>query len=136
MRTLSRLFFLCLLTLPRPVAAAGPEPSGSLGGVVRTSDGLPLPGVAVFVQGAANERRVTTGPDGSFRADLAPGSYTLRVDAPGLTLGEPRAVSVGAGETRQDLVLAPAPVRDGSGTRLRCAYNPMPTGVANTGLLM
>ncbi len=112
MRTLSRLFFLCLLTLPRPVAAAGPEPSGSLGGVVRTSDGLPLPGVAVLVQGAANERRVTTGPDGSFRADVAPGSYTLRVDAPGLTLGEPQAVSVGAGETRQDLVLAPAPVRE------------------------
>jgi outer membrane cobalamin receptor len=111
-RTLSRLFFLCLLSLPRPVAAAGPEPSGSLGGVVRTSDGLPLPGVAVLVKGAANERRVTTGPDGSFRADLAPGSYTLRVDAPGLTLGEPQAVSVGAGETRQDLVLSPAPVRE------------------------
>ena len=112
MRTFSRLFFLCLLALPRVVAAVGPEPSGSLGGVVRTSDGLPLPGVAVLVQGAANERRVTTGPDGSFRADLAPGSYTLRVDAPGLTLGEPQAVSVGAGETRQDLVLAPAPVRE------------------------
>jgi vitamin B12 transporter len=111
-RTLSRLFFLCLLAVPRPLAAAAPEPSGSLGGVVRTSDGLPLPGVAVFVQGAANERRVTTGPDGSFRADLAPGSYTLRVDAPGLTLGEPKAVSVGAGETRQDLVLSPAPVKE------------------------
>jgi outer membrane cobalamin receptor len=111
-RTLSRLFFLCLLALPRPVAAAGPEPSGSLGGVVRTSDGQPLPGVAVLVQGAASARRVTTGPDGSFRADLAPGSYTLRVDVPGLTLAEPHAVSVGAGETRQDLVLAPAPVRE------------------------
>jgi vitamin B12 transporter len=111
-RTLSRLFFLCLLAVPRPLAAAAPEPSGSLGGVVRTSDGLPLPGVAVFVQGAANERRVTTGPDGSFRAALAPGSYTLRVDAPGLTLGEPQAVSVGAGETRQDLVLSPAPVKE------------------------
>jgi len=111
-RNLSRLFFLCLLAVPRPLAAAAPEPSGSLGGVVRTSDGLPLPGVAVFVQGAANERRVTTGPDGSFRAALAPGSYTLRVDAPGLTLGEPQAVSVGAGETRQDLVLSPAPVKE------------------------
>ena len=107
MRNLSRLFFLCLLAVPRPLAAAAPEPSGSLGGVVRTSDGLPLPGVAVFVQGAANERRVTTGPDGSFRADVAPGSYTLRVDAPGLTLGEPRAVSVGG---------APS-VRPGASTR-------------------
>ena len=114
MRTLSRLLFLCLLAVPRPLAAAGPElePSGSLGGVVRTSDGLALPGVAVVVQGSASERRVTTGPDGSFRMALAAGSYTLAVDAPGLTLQAPGAVSVGAGETRQDLVLAPAPVKE------------------------
>jgi outer membrane cobalamin receptor len=100
------------ITAARPLSAAAPEPPGSLGGVVRTSDGLPLPGVAVVVQGPANERRVTTGPDGSFRAALAQGAYTLRVDAPGLTLAEPQSVSVGAGETRQDLVLAPAPVRE------------------------
>jgi vitamin B12 transporter len=108
--SLSRLFFLCLLA--GPVAAAHAEPSGSLGGVVRTSDGLPLPGVAVVVQGSATERRVTTGPDGSFRTALASGSYTLRVDAPGLALQEPGAVSVGVGETRQDLVLAPEPVKE------------------------
>jgi len=111
-RTLSRLFFLCLLAVPGPLAAASPEADGSLGGVVRTSDGLPLPGVAVVVRGSAHERRVTTGPDGSFRTALAAGAYTLLVDAPGLTLAEPQAVSVGAGETRQDLVLAPAPVRE------------------------
>jgi len=111
-RTLSRLFFLCLLAVPGPLAAAAPEPSGSLGGVVRTSDGLPLPGVAVVVEGGASERRVTTGPDGSFKTALAAGSYTLRVDAPGLTLAASQVVSVGAGETRQDLVLGPAPVKE------------------------
>ena len=120
MRTLLRLFFLCLLVAPGPAGAA-PEPPGSLRGVVRTSDGLPLPGVAVVVQGPASERRVTTGPDGSFRAALPAGSYTLRVDAPGLTLTQPQPVSIGAGETRQDLVLTPAPVRPGSRPRCSCA---------------
>ena len=114
MHTLRRLFFLCLLAVPQPAAAAGSgrEPSGSLSGIVRTSDGLALPGVAVVVQGPASERRVTTGPDGSYHVALAAGSYTLAVDAPGLTLQAPQALSVGAGETRHDLVLAPAPVRE------------------------
>jgi vitamin B12 transporter len=111
-RLLSRLLLLFLLSVPLPLAAAAPGPEGSLGGTVRTSDGQPLPGVAVVVQGQADERRVTTGPDGSFRTLLAPGAYTLRVDAPGLTLAEPRSVAVGAGETRQDLVLSPAPVKE------------------------
>ena len=54
------------------------------------------------------ERRVTTGPDGSYRATaLAPGSYTLLVDAPGLALRDAASVSVGASETRHDLVLVP-----------------------------
>ena len=112
MRRISRLLFVAVALLPSVLAAATPEPSGSLGGVVRTSDGEPLPGVAVVVQGAAGERRVTSGPDGSFRTALAAGSYTLRVDAPGLVLRDPQPVAVGAGETRQDLVLAPAPVRE------------------------
>jgi len=111
-RRISRLLFVAVALLPSVLAAATPEPSGSLGGVVRTSDGEPLPGVAVVVQGAAGERRVTSGPDGSFRTALAAGSYTLRVDAPGLVLRDPQPVAVGAGETRQDLVLAPAPVRE------------------------
>jgi vitamin B12 transporter len=106
------LYVACLFALPLAAAAADPDPSGALVGVVRTSDGQPLPGVAVVLHGAAAERRVTTGPDGSFRAELPAGSYALRVDAPGLSLGEPPQAAVGAGETRQDLVLAPAPVRE------------------------
>ncbi len=113
MRIVSRLFF-CLIASSASVAGAGPGASpGSLTGVVRTSDGLPLPGVAVILEGPAYARRLTTGPDGSFRAGtLAAGSYSLRVDAPGLVLGEAKAVSVGAAEARQDLVLSPAPVSE------------------------
>jgi len=113
MRTVLRLFF-CLLVSWAGVAGAEPAgPSGAIAGAVRTSDGLPLPGVAVVLEGSASVRRVTTGPDGWFRAaGLAAGSYSLLVDAPGLELRERATVFVGATEARQDLVLSPAPVAE------------------------
>ena len=88
-------------------------PSGALTGVVRTSDGLPLPGVAVVLEGPASIRRVTTGPDGSFRVTaLAAGSYSLIVDAPGLELREARRSRSARPRPSQDLVLRPAPVAE------------------------
>ena len=113
MRTVLRVFF-CLFASWAGVAGAElARPSGAITGVVRTSDGLPLPGVAVVLEGSASGRRVTTGPDGWFRAaGLAAGSYTLLVDAPGLELRERATVSVGATEARHDLVLSPAPVAE------------------------
>jgi len=93
------------------LAAAADAPTGSLEGTVHTSDGRALPGVAVTLDGEAHDRRLTTGPDGSFAAvGLPPGGYVASVDAPGLELREPRTATVGAGEARLDLVLAPAPV--------------------------
>ena len=101
------------LLIPAALATAVEPPTGSLEGVVRTSDGLVLPGVAVTLDGPAGERRVTTGPDGSFRASgLAAGEYAASVDAPGLELRSPATATVGAGESRIDLVLAPAPVSE------------------------
>jgi vitamin B12 transporter len=92
---------------------AAAMPTGSLAGAVRTSDGLALPGVAVTLRGPVGERRVTTGPDGAFRvATLPAGDYTASVDAPGLELRLPATVAVGTGESRLDLVLAPAPVSE------------------------
>jgi len=101
-----------LLSLSAPFATAE-SPTASLAGGVRTSDGLALPGVAVTLDGPSGERRLTTGPDGTFRASgLAAGEYAASVDAPGLELREPSTARVGAGESRLDLVLAPAPVSE------------------------
>lgn len=113
MRTLSSLFSsvlaLSLLVVPG-ASAAGPP--GSLVGLVRTSDGLTLPGVAVTLKGP-ERRTTTTGPDGWFRAEaLEAGEYAATVDAPGLALSGPARATVGAGEARLDLVLAPAPVSE------------------------
>jgi len=89
------------LVFAAALATAAPAPTGSVEGVVRTSDGLALPGVAVTLGGPAGERRVTTGPDGSFRVDgLAAGEYAASVDAPGLELREPRAATVGSATIR------------------------------------
>lgn len=105
----------CVSLLPAASSASAAEPaaSGTLSGVVRTVDGLALPGVAVVLGGPAGERRVTTGPDGSYLvARLAPGTYTLRVDAPGLAPREPASVAVASAQLRHDVVLAPAPVSE------------------------
>jgi vitamin B12 transporter len=67
----------------------------------------------VTLDGPAGERRVTTGLDGTFGAKgLAPGDYTASVDAPGLELRSPATETVGAGESRLELVLSPAPVSE------------------------
>ncbi len=95
------------------VATAADGPIGSLQGSVSTSDGQALPGVAVTLAGLGSERRVTTGPDGSYAATgLQDGTYSASVDAPGLELREPKTARVESGPSRLDLVLAPAPVAE------------------------
>jgi vitamin B12 transporter len=112
LRPLSRSVVWLLLFLSARVATAE-APPGSLEGVVRTSDDLALPGVAVTLDGPSGKRRVSTGPDGAFRASgLEAGEYAASVDAPGLELRPPARATVGAGESRLDLVLAPAPVSE------------------------
>jgi outer membrane cobalamin receptor len=99
------------LTLAAGGSVAAAE--GALEGAVRTSDGVPLPHVAVTVEGVSDTKLVTTGPEGRYRVDgLAPGEYTMSVDAPGLVLDSPAGATVGGGDTFLDLVLSPAPVRE------------------------
>ncbi len=105
------LLVLCLLATAARVTAAG-APAGSLEGVVRTSDGVALPGVAVRLDSPGGERHVTTGPEGTFRVSLPAGTYELSVDAPGLSLRSAATATVGAGESRVELVLGPAPVSE------------------------
>jgi outer membrane cobalamin receptor len=107
------LSFVVSLLAVAGFAAAADAPTGSLEGSVRTSDGRALPGVAVTLHGPAGDRRLTTGPDGSFDvAGLSAGPYAASVDAPGLELREPRTATVSTGTARLDLVLTPAPVSE------------------------
>jgi outer membrane cobalamin receptor len=56
---------------------------------------------------------VLTGPGGRYRAaGLAPGAYSLSIEAPGFVLSPAPRVEVGNGDTTLDLVLSPAPVRE------------------------
>ena len=108
--------FLSVATILNAAARAGEvaSPPGGLQGSVRTSDGRALAGVAVELCGPrAAPVRLTSGPDGLFEArGLAAGEYQARVDVPGLVLLSPARATVGHGEGRLDLVLAPAPVRE------------------------
>lgn len=103
-----RSLVFILVSLLSPLAWA----QSTLSGTVRTSDGVPLPQVAIVLEKPGTLRRVTTGPAGHYRVDdLASGDYTIRVEAPGLILDGDARVNLGA-DARLDLTLKPAPVRE------------------------
>ncbi|MDQ2624210.1 MAG: carboxypeptidase-like regulatory domain-containing protein [Actinomycetota bacterium] len=65
-------------------AAAEPEASGEISGVVRLADGTPLEGVAVQlwdVRGVTRGFVVATGPDGAFSAQVPASKYRAVVEA-------------------------------------------------------
>jgi vitamin B12 transporter len=101
--------FLASLLLSVSTASA----DGALTGTVRTPAGEPVPQLVLVVTGPDGARRVVTGAEGRYRAEtLRPGEYTVAPDAPGFDLSPEPRTSVATGDTRLDLVLAPAPVRE------------------------
>ena len=84
-----RLRSLCLVVgiaaLVAPLAFA--QTTGSVSGVVRDSNGAPLPGVLVSISGPQMPlaRTVTTRNDGAFGfSNLIPGTYQLKAELQGL----------------------------------------------------
>lgn len=95
------------------VLAAVPAEPATLRGLVRTSDGRPVPNVAVVLQGGPSERSLLTGPGGRFVAEsLPPGTYTVVVEAPGLAAASPLRAEVGSSDLAVEVTLAVAPVRE------------------------
>ncbi len=106
MRTLSLVFGLLLSSVPGVHA-------GALSGSVQTSDGLPVPHLALTLRGPASSQSILTGPDGRYHVNgLASGEYAVSVQAPGFVLSPEPRVQVGDGEAVLDVTLAPAPVRE------------------------
>jgi vitamin B12 transporter len=108
MRPTTRLAAVSLVIL----AAAPPSRADELSGTVQTVDGRPLPQIVLVLEGPAGSRTLVTGTDGRYRAaDLAPGDYRVRPEAPGLSLSSEARVLV-TGDTRLDLRLEPARIRE------------------------
>ena len=74
---------LALLALG-PADTAWAQPEGRITGIVRDSSGAGIPGATVTTtnQSTKISTTATTGNDGSFTMAVAPGSYTVVVEAP------------------------------------------------------
>lgn len=82
-RFVCRINIYCLLSLSLVPAAAAQE-SGRLAGAIVDGAGKPVPNVSVRVvnQVTSRERRLKSGSDGSFFAQLRPGAYRITVELP------------------------------------------------------
>jgi hypothetical protein len=85
MRLRSLLIAFACLALVAPLVVA--QTTGEISGVVRGSDGAPLPGVTVKITGPQmpSGRSTTTLSDGAFRfTALPPGTYHLKAEISGM----------------------------------------------------
>ena len=85
MRLRSLLIAIACLALVVPLVVA--QTTGEISGVVRGSDGAPLPGATVRITGPQmpTGRSATTLSDGAFRfTALPPGTYHLKAEIPGM----------------------------------------------------
>jgi iron complex outermembrane recepter protein len=81
-----------------PLAAQSSSAAGALTGTVLDPRGVPLPGAAVVIRNESTSvaQKLTADSQGKFSAaGLAPGKYTIEVDAPGFTTSK-RSVQVSA----------------------------------------
>ncbi|HEX7185202.1 MAG TPA: carboxypeptidase regulatory-like domain-containing protein [Thermoanaerobaculia bacterium] len=105
-----RFLWLALLVLLTAGAVFAAETTGSISGVVRSSDGSPLPGVMVQVSGPllpAGQSEVT-GPDGKFQfLRLPPGSYQVHAELSGMGDIRREAIVALDRDTQVDLTLDP-----------------------------
>jgi hypothetical protein len=104
-KTLARLFCLCLLAcaLAAVPAARAQSATAALGGAVTDEQGAVVPGAVVTVTDAARAltRQTTTNDEGRFSfAQLPPGAYTVRAEAPGFAAFELLDTRLNVGDLR------------------------------------
>lgn len=106
-RKLQPLLWLLLLLIP---LAAFAQETGSISGVVRGSDGAPLPGVTVTVKGPLLPAGKTTVTDenGAYSfLRLPPGDYEVSAELSGMGGVQRQAVVALSKDTQTDLALNP-----------------------------
>src|SRR5271166_977409 len=98
------LLFILLLLLQSSVLSAVPQKPASLSGNVADSTGAVVTGATVTVTGGAKAKLTTTSDaQGNYRFnDLAPGTYTIEVTAPGFKLFRTENLNI---EAAQELPL-------------------------------
>jgi hypothetical protein len=108
----NRVFFFAGLVLLLGAGVAGAaNTTGTLIGNVTDGQGAPLPGVTVTVSSPAQiggEKSVTTGADGTFNfPELAPGTYSARIELEGFATQEVKEIQVRLDRTAKIIVELP-----------------------------
>jgi outer membrane receptor protein involved in Fe transport len=88
-------------------ASAQPSTTGTVTGQVQSGDGTPVVSAVVTLRGADGEHSAATHGGGQFSLPgLSPGSYAIRVAAPGFDTLTNRVIGVAAGTQSVTLTLA------------------------------
>ncbi|HWQ00440.1 MAG TPA: TonB-dependent receptor [Vicinamibacterales bacterium] len=99
MKTTRMTCVVAALLIAAAGALAQETTTGSIGGQVVDTQGLPIPGATVTVTGPQGARTFVTDGDGRFLAPfLTPGDYTVRVELEGFRPVERRNVQVRLGQ--------------------------------------
>lgn len=96
------------------VAARAQGQSGEIQGTVTDPSGALIPSAQIVLSGSnGSSKSVTSGRDGSFQiGPIAPGKYTLVVNANGFATATVDAVDVAAGKTVQEKITLQLPVEE------------------------
>lgn len=104
---LPKLFSAVLILLFTSVLVAAQQTRGTLRGVITDELGAVIVGANVVLTDASGvQKKTTTNEDGIYNyAGLAPGKYSLHVNAPGFAPSEDKPIDVTAGRVSADLTL-------------------------------
>src|SRR5580704_2435139 len=102
------VFLIVTFVVSMPVCAQ----TASLRGQVMDETGAVVPGAKITLTGSSGAAKITTsGNDGSYSiAGLAPGTYTVRAEAPDLTQTQPATIVLKPGAQTLNLQMKVASV--------------------------
>src|SRR5258705_6380893 len=120
------LMFVALTVLSCAAPAYSQPSTGRLGGVVRDATGAAVPGATVTITNAATNatQTVTSSADGSYSANVPPGTYTVTVSLRGFGRQTRRELKVdGGAAAAADFALEPQLQEEVTVTAMRREQN-------------